>query len=332
MTAMSLFLALSFCSSCSKDDVSDANEVEVTFNVNMQGEAGSRAYSDGKTAIHLVFAVFEANGEELPDLRQGMNGEIEFVDLKTTVTTKLAKGKTYDFVFWARPKGCDAFDLTDMRHIKMNYTENNLVCSNETLDAFYHAENDVKITGSKDMNVTLRRPFAQINFGTTEADWTYAKKSGIGENNEIKTRIKVEGGIYTTLNTRDGSVADMIDDELVFELALIPDGENEWIPNVDALKKDEATGEMVPGEDGVYETYRWLGMTYVLVPDQELTNHVTLDVISPTVDNSVNVSFASMRRNYRTNIIGELLTTDAVFNVKIEPIYYDDYNEYQKAE
>lgn len=334
MSMMSLVALVALFASCSDENLG-ANEVDVTFTVAMEDVAGSRAYADGTTANQLVFAVFDANikdengvvvkkGEELAGMRQS---NIEFnADKKATVTTKLIKGKTYDFVFWAQPKDSKAFDLTDMDKIKVNYNTTTLVCNNENLDAFYHAENGLRVTGAVNLNVTLKRPFAQVNFATTKADWETALTAGlIREGESVTTKVTVDGGIYNTLSTRDGKVEGE-ETKLEFQLANIPAGENEWLPRVDAFKKDAATGEMVLGQDGVYEEYRWLAMTYVLVDAKSMSSKVKMDITSPTVANDVNVDNTPLQRNYRTNILGDLLTTGAVFNVAIDEIFVNDHN------
>ena len=285
----------------------------------MDGEQASRSFNDGKTAKQLIFAVYNANGEELPALRQE---KVKFNDDKTAVVeTELVKGKSYDFVFWAQADGAKVFNTENLRAVKINYNEATLKNNNEVLDAFYKAENDVYVTGPVKMDVTLTRPFAQINFATSEADWDAAVKAGIGTDAEIKTQITVNGGIFTTLNTRDGSVADPVEDALTFTYTQVPTSDNAWLPNVDAL---DAEGK--PGKDGVAETYRWLGMTYVLVDAAQMSNNVKLDVKSPTVATDVPVANVPLQRNYRTNIVGSLLTTGAVFNVTIDNRFTDDVN------
>ena len=336
MSMMSLVALVGLFASCSDENMG-ANEVEVTFTVSMEELAGSRAYADGTTAKELVFAVFDHTiknengtiakyGEELPKMRQT---SIEFdAELKATVSTKLIKGKTYDFVFWAQPKDSKAFDITDMDSIKVIYNQTTLLNNNEELDAFLHAENNVKITGPLSMNVTLTRPFAQLNFATTKEDWETALNAGlVREGESVTSQITVTGGIFGTLNTREGKVADPIE-KLVFQFTTIPSGENEWLPRVDALKQDATTGEMVPGQDGKYEDYRWLAMTYVLVNETQMATKLVMDITSPTVVNDITIANAPMQRNYRTNILGDLLTVGAIFNVTIDPVPVNDHNEF----
>ncbi|MBQ7941530.1 MAG: hypothetical protein IJ328_03860, partial [Muribaculaceae bacterium] len=51
-----------------------------------------------------------------------------------------------------------------------------------------------------------------------------------------------------------------------------------------------------------------------------------MDVKSETVYNNIPVANVPMQRNYRTNIVGNLLTSGAVFNVVINPIYNEPDN------
>lgn len=306
MSMASAVLALGLTTSCSEETPNVAN-YEVTFAVEMEGDQASRAYNDGQKAKQLIFAVYEAGTEnELKDLRQE---GVRFNDDKkpsAQVTTKLVKGKKYDFVFWAQPEAAATFDVTDMRHVKVSYQNAN--CNDDMRDAFYavlnthHAGVDVIPAV-----ITLTRPFAQINFAT--ADWAQAVSAGVGE---VSTAVAVQS-VYTQLNTYDGSVAGEATAE--FKLAAIPSGENETL-----------SCDM--NNDGIKEPYRWLAMNYVLVPaDASMSNGVTLNVKGATVDNTVAVPNVQMQRNWRTNIVGNLLTTGAVFNVEINPIPVNDHNK-----
>ena len=320
MSIVGLVMALGLGTSCADiNALFGRGEVKVKFAVKMEGEDGSRSFSDGKSANQLIFAVYEANSKELRELRRE---DIRFADdLTATVETKLVKGKSYDFVFWAQVEGQQVFNTENMRAIEINYNELTKVCNNENLDAFYNVVNNCHVDGAVEMNVDLKRPFAQINFATTKADWAAAQKSGIGDESVVKTQITINGCVFGVLNTRDGSVSGRLEEPLEFTFTTIPNKDNTWLPNVDAL---DADGN--PGQDGVNEDYRWLGMTYVLVDASQMATSVELDVQSPTVNANIPVANVPMKRNYRTNLVGNLLTSGAVFNVSVKPIYVADYN------
>lgn len=74
--------------------------------------------------------------------------------------------KTYKIAFWAQDSRCGIYDTSDLKEIKIDYEgqENN----NESLDAFSKV---VDVTVGKNLEVQLDRVTAQINIGTTGADY-----------------------------------------------------------------------------------------------------------------------------------------------------------------
>ena len=87
--------------------------------------------------------------------------------------------------------------------------------------------------------------------------------------------------------------------------------------------------------DGTKESYVYLSMSYILAND-ETTGYAkaTLDdldfTFAPKSGNNINfsegLSTVPVQRNWRTNIIGKILTGDITFNITIDPIYDGEYN------
>ena len=85
--------------SCQKEvasDLSAQKSATVSFEVGTP-ELETRAFSDGTTATVLQYAVYNAAGEEMEDLRV-TNGVIHG---STTVNIVLTTGNTYTVIFWA---------------------------------------------------------------------------------------------------------------------------------------------------------------------------------------------------------------------------------------
>ena len=91
------------------------------------------------------------------------------------------------------------------------------------------------------------------------------------------------------------------------------------------------------GHSPYTEEYKYLSMCYVLVPDRA----EGLSTYSTTLDNvdiylkyrsdssnikEINLTQVPVQRNWRTNIIGELLTANIDFEVDLDPMYAGDYN------
>ena len=275
-------LALASCSNEEFDVKPAGGEGNVTFTASLPASVASRAFSNGQTATNLQYAVY-AQGTQTPLI----TGTATFENLKATVNTTLATGKTYDILFWAQ--AADAPYTFDNTTQKVTVDYDGITANNESLDAFFWAEKDLTVNGPVSKTVTLTRPFAQVNVGTN--DFELASKAGL----DVKqSSLTFSAYVANTLDLYSGDVTG--DAEVTFGLADIP------------------AGETFPVDD-----YKYLAMAYVLVPADKQTLDVTL-----ATDGTPNKPvFASVpvQRNYRTNIYGALLTDPAVFNVEINPDY-----------
>ena len=279
--------------SCSSDmEPTMGGEVPVSFAIDLGDNIDSRTISDGTGANTLKFAVFE-NGEEITALAQN---NVPVADKKATVTTKLVKGHTYSFVFWAQNSACTAYNTTNMSAIKVDYAAN---CNDETRDAFYKMDS-FTVTEAFEKTEVLTRPFAQINFLADDA-------AGVVGVNAYKSKVTVTD-VPTTLNTLDGSVSGTTN--VTFDYATI-------------------VNETLAG----YETYKYVAMNYILAAtDKDMKTEVVLTVNDGTQDvNTVTVANCPVQRNYRTNIIGSLFTLEGKFNIEIDPIYEGEYNLPEKV-
>ena len=277
--------------SCERDfniGATDNETSTVSFKVNSP-KITSRAYSDGLSATVLQYAVYDAAGNELTDLTV-TDGTING---STTVELQLATGNTYSVIFWAAAPGAPY--TVDFAQKKLSVDYSAETSNNEAYDAFYKYHT---FTVAKNMSLTveLKRPFAQLNIGTSDLD--AAKKAGY-----IVSQSKVSVPAYTTLDLVSGETADQV--SVDFALANIPNGEVFPI-----------TG------------YEYLAMNYLLVDADKEVVDVTFAYTDGAVENSITVGSVPVQRNHRTNIYGELLTNSTSINVVIIPEYdVDDYNK-----
>lgn len=143
------------------DDLPETNDVEVNFIASIPADLRTRSFGDGTGVNTLVVGVFKDNGE-IARKSFAVNGAT--VDVRLT----LAQNQTYSFVFWAYDSDCGIYDITDLTAIKMNALEQAVTFEQaEAADAFFAARKDVTITQSGSRPVSLVRPLAQINVGTT---------------------------------------------------------------------------------------------------------------------------------------------------------------------
>lgn len=293
--------------SCNKEQVTevpDGQMVDVTFTAALPGEMATKALGDGQTAKTLYVSVYENDAEKthLGDLDKTAT----FTDLKTQVTFSLVKGKTYNFVFWAQAEGATCYDIEDLKNIKISYE--GAVANDENRDAFYATRKELKVNGALTETIKLYRPFAQVNFGT--ADLFDAAAAGFIPAQSAFTATDV-ANVFDTFNA-EGKVEGPATDKVTFAKAEIPGG-----------------GETLVTKDGT--KYLWMTMNYILPVGKQGEKHisnVTAEFIPESGDPiTASAPQAPVQNNYRTNILGNLLTSQVIFNVEIVPIFNEPDND-----
>ena len=291
--AASALLGLTACSS--DEPVAQNGDGNVNFTLRLPDAIGTRAYSDGLSATQLNYYVYdEDNGSENIE---ALNGTATFVNRETTVSLNLVSGKSYSIVFLATVPGQSHYTYTaSSKDLDVTYGS---AAQDESRDAFYVYEPTFKVTGAISKDIILRRPFAQINVGTT--DWASATDAGISL---TETSMTVTG-VANKINLGTGDVEG--NEEVTFTSAAMPATPGETFPyaaaNVD----------------------RYMAMNYVLVGKDKSTVDVKMNTnANPDIDEMV-FSQVPVQRNHRTNIYGSLLTNPAAWNVIIDE-KYDDFD------
>lgn len=321
MFAAAVMLLATSCSNDELDVVQSGNEAQVTFSLAAEGGIATRAISDGKSADLLYYAIFDADGNLITTINGSTAGLLKKEDAfpngskKDEVTVTLAKGQEYTAVFWAQDEDCNAYTVTaetDGLKVAVDYEGDN---NDETRDAFFKAET-FKVTGNAKIDVELKRPFAQINVGVTDADWNAAVASGVTIS-ESKVVIK---NAATSINLLDGTVKG--EQAVEYDFAAIP--------------TDPAILEVDVDRDGTIqenEKYKYLSMSYILTDNDEKRTTLEADGLQFTFKSGgedivfdEGLHAVPVQRNWRTNILGKLLTGDIQFNIVIDERFDDDYN------
>ncbi len=287
---------------CAKEQTSsgieDGQEVTVSYSIAAPQGLVTKAISDGQSAKNLTVAVYDSEKNHIAALDQ----TAIFTDLKATVEFHLVKGKTYNFIFWAQSE-TSAYTLDkDNKVVNISYEG---VANDESRDAFF-ATRELKVTGALSETVELYRPFAQVNFGT--ADFEAAKTAGVEPTKSSLTAT--EAATVLDLFGREGKVSNDSEGDIVY------------------------TEEVFPTEDLVLSagtTYKYLSMNYFIpvgsLDEQHISNlKATFTGGADPVE--ISVPSAPVQANYRTNIVGSLLTDQVIFNIEIKPAYEGEENIY----
>jgi hypothetical protein len=295
-------IAMLIMSSCQKE-VGFGTEATVSFEIGTP-EIATRAYSDGTTATVLQYAVYDAEGNELQGFTKSVaNQNADTINISKTVNLQLTTGNTYSVIFWAAAE--NAPYTVDFANKTMTVDYSTAVSNDENRDAFYKFH-EFTVTGAQTEIIELRRPFAQLNIGT--GDLVASKNAGY----EPKYSFVKVSNVYKTLDLVEGKVSGAT--EVVYSYNAIPATEVFPVAN-----------------------YDYLAMNYLLVAsdDKEVVDvefgYTELDAATAQTRT---VGSVPVQRNHRTNIYGQLLTSDVDINIEIKPEYEEpafELAELQKA-
>ena len=283
---------------CNKEQVAvdgtpDGEEVAVTFAAELPGTI-TKAIGDGLTAKNLSVAVYDDASNAAGTHIVALDKTAVFDALHTTVEYSLVKGKTYHFIFWAQAEGAPYTFNPETKKVAINYTG---AANDEKRDAFY-AVKTLKVTGPATEPVQLHRPFAQVNFGTSDS--AAATDAGVTPTASLFTATDAA----SSFDVFAGEGTDPV--RISFTEATLP-------------------AERLTLKDGT--SYTYLAMNY-FIPAGKL-NETHVSNLSATFkgasdDVVISVPSAKVQANYRTNIVGNLLTDQVVFNVEIVPAFEDE--------
>ena len=275
---------------CLKDEVAQPVGGEESI-VTFTVEApvmATRAHGDGLTATDLTVLVYQRGGDLL------FEKEAEMVGLKATVELPFVNGMEYDLVFWAEAENSPY--ALNKANKSVTYTDAAaLVGNSEAYDAFYAYVNDIpEITGPVTRKVELKRPFAQLNIITNDA--ADAAKSDLVVKN---VKVVVKKG-YTAFDFVTGN------------------GINQGAVTFGTVAKQSDTTLAV--------NYLFTGGEKSLV-DVEFT-YTDVNNKLGTAGLTKEYAAVPVQRNYRTNIVGSLLTSEGKFNIEILPEFKGERNAY----
>lgn len=293
-------LAVLACS-CAKEQVvetvPDGDEVRVSFAAEIPGVQTKAG--DGLSATNLAVAVYEnvkdASGNDIPGAYiPALDKSATFTALKADVNFNLVKGKTYHFIFWAQADNAPYTFAKDAKTVSIDYSG---TANDESRDAFY-AVKTLKVQGPAAEPVQLKRPFAQVNFGT--ADFDDAVIGGV----EVTKSTFTATDAATTLDLFAGEGKDEVD--------------------ITYTEKELPTETLIL-QDGT--RYKWMAMNYFVPAGKFAESHVSnvkAEFISASHTVEVSAPSAPVQANWRTNIVGNLLTDQVIFNVEIVPAFEND--------
>lgn len=291
---------------CAKEQVgsADGETVEMTFNVDVpETTITTKGLSDAAQVDELVFQVFLTGTKDdkkhfintpVPELTQ----VVPVVDKKATVRVNLVKGQRYSYAFWAQSKGTGYYDTSDLRAVKMNTDK--VKANDPKMDAFYWFREGETASKSYSGYVKLYRALAQINFGAKALDRSDALQATASS----VTLSKAPDIFHPFWKTSEG------------------EGSITYANNAVVSKE-----KLVIGKEPDKTEYDYLATAYVFANkgnDNILIDASATITLSNGRTTKISVPNAPIQVNYRTNILGDLLNVEGVWNITIDEKFDGD--------
>ena len=315
---------LFFAGSCQQEKFETAEgSGTVTFTVEAPGALASKALAagqviaDGTNVNEVHYAVYKPGttgeyaleNENATPLAQGF---VPMTNKVATITFDLLKNQDYVVIFWAQVDGAGHYELGDLRNITLNTTVNSegvheVDGNDETRAAFYRTY--PFSTNEKLHEVKLYRPFAQLNLLTTQASLAPqqpGQTSGYTID-VLQSEVSVKG-LSTTFNTVSG-LAPVGSEEITFVMKDTP-----AVQGQQTLKVNNVD-------------YHYVSMNYFFVPEDEEIVEVSYSLTTDPGENAISNTIVNVpvKENYRTNIIGNLLTTATTFEIVVDEMFNEPY-------
>ena len=288
--------AMLLAGSCQKEAVEAASEGEaaVTFALELPDAVQTKAMSQAESTNIVYYEIWNSDwSRQLYPVNTETLASKTVSGRQATIDIKLVANQTYNFIFWAQNDSHNAYDVNELKNVKVNYAA--IAGNKDIYDAFY-ATKQIKVTGPIKETVELHRPFAQLNFG---AD---VMATDLGPVKVTGTKVKVTN-LATIFNTVDG-VGKVDGTAATVEFTAT------------GLATDEA---LVTGG----KSYAWVTMDYMLMMSDQSLVDVEATFGVENMDDQVihKLTNVSLKKNYRTNIVGNLFTADATLDIIVVPAF-----------
>lgn len=289
---------------CQKEvaDAGSQGDANVIFTVEVPEVFDTKAMSKAESTDILYYEVWNSDWTiqvypvEEPGV-QSAYATAKVKDRMASLELKLVSNQTYNFIFWAQNADCGAYNVDELTSVKIDYDVIGANGNQDRFDVFYALES-ITVNGRINETVLLKRPFAQLNFAADVMDTT------IGDI-VLNDNTFVVSQLASVFNTRTGYGESPVENVAFSASGLATTSE-------DLLTNGKA--------------YTWVTMDYMLMMnEQSLVNVDTSFDIDGMPDPVVhNITNVPLKKNYRTNIVGDLFTTDASLEIVLDPRFDGD--------
>ena len=274
----------------------------VTYTVQVADAVATRALGDDITAVNeLVYEVYRTKEEGVVDFSDEDNllyhKTAEVKNGVATIEIEFVNDQNFTVLFWAHVQGNDVYDVDDLTAVTITSPD---VANNVNAQAFVGRDFVRDCVSDNNGKVTLVRPVSQLNIATTPESLVFEAEDG-----ERGSSIRLDGssvkvtGLATSYN--------------IATLSAFGEPATEY----------EYTETAVPGDvltvNG--KNYTYVAMNYVGFAPEMGTSEVTVSYVINTSEGNIDNEILNVpvKPNYRTNIIGNLITSKTDYTITLDP-------------
>ena len=295
-------LAGLFLAGCQRENLEPVQAgQQVTFTIEAPAAMQTKAIADGQNVDQLVYEVWltptlgnlETGAQKLYQAVAPMTSD--GTKNKAELTLDLVNDQKFTVLFWAQVE--DTYDTEELTAV--GYKElDALKANDESLAAFYgvayvdDCRNVKKDGSSASPEVILKRPFAQLNLCTLNTSTAYKVDM-------LESEVIVEN-VPTVFNVVNGVEDVNSYAKVTFDMAAVPsDPDNITVNN---------------------KTYQYAGMNYMFAGDNITLEYNIKTALNGQSEATVHniISDVPLKENYRTNIVGNLLTSQTDFKIIVD--------------
>lgn len=279
--SLSALAALLLAGSCQRENLEPVQQGgTVTYTVQVTGALATKAVGDNE----LIYEVYRKTQVGTETAKPIYEGTRTFTGNSVDLPLEFVKGQDFVVLFWAQKEGVTAYNTGDLR----NVTLGTLTANQENYEVFAGMDEVSNCVSSNNGNVELVRPIAQLNIATD------AEGLKLGNTDVTLTSSFVTvKGLSTTYNVYNKAVSETLSDVEFSEAAVLA------------------------GKLGTTD-YTYVAMNYIGFIDANGTT-VDVDFTVKTTEGDIahSVSSVPVKPNFKTNIIGNLITATDNYQVAL---------------
>ena len=300
-----LFLA----ASCQQESLEpEMTDNRVSYTIQVPGAIGTKVIGakdeDIAKVNQLVYAVYHTTATEKDDHTKAETKLFQKTETITDGTAKvefeLVNNQNFRVLFWAQVAGNDVYTVDDLKNVTL---EQSLAANNEDYAAF--AGSDFIRYGDdiSGRTVTLERPVAQLNIATAPGSLDIEGQTTV----DMTTTGVTVKGLSTSYNVAQ-AVAGTVSETMFIYAPATLDGLSENTISVNGT------------------VYDYVAMNYVAFAEKTGSNvEVSYTINTSNVGTISNtIRNVPVKPNYRTNIVGDLITSTSDYIVTLDATWPTD--------